>query len=136
MAVFWIVAPCSLVGDHRPDDGGSKHLWNVGKLLSDYTVLQPRRQPSSYSPPWEPQILLCWVPWCELSGVPLSSLTPCIHKSSGKAKVKRSYSVGETWQNTRPGQWALIAITDIPRLEPQQEHVMLLHCTSFCIKWN
>jgi hypothetical protein len=29
---------------HRPDDGGSKDLWNVGKLLPDYTVLQPRRQ--------------------------------------------------------------------------------------------
>jgi hypothetical protein len=49
MAVFWVVAPCSLVevhqcfrgpcclhhqGDtHHPDDGGSKHLWNIGKLL-------------------------------------------------------------------------------------------------------
>jgi hypothetical protein len=32
---------------HRPDDGGSKDLWNVGKLLPDYTVLQPIRQPSS-----------------------------------------------------------------------------------------
>jgi hypothetical protein len=29
------------------DDGGSKDLWNVGKLLPDYTALQPRRQPSS-----------------------------------------------------------------------------------------
>jgi hypothetical protein len=45
MAVFWIVAPCSLVDD-RPDDVGSKHLWNVGKLLPDYTEQQPRRQPS------------------------------------------------------------------------------------------
>jgi hypothetical protein len=27
-----------------PDDGGSKHLWNVGKLLPDYTAQQPRRQ--------------------------------------------------------------------------------------------
>jgi hypothetical protein len=52
MAVFWVVVPCSL-----PDDGGSKDLWNVGKTLPDYTVLQPRRQPSSYSPPWKPQIL-------------------------------------------------------------------------------
>jgi hypothetical protein len=34
------------------------HVLNVGKLLPDYTVLQPRRQQSSYSPPWEPQILL------------------------------------------------------------------------------
>jgi hypothetical protein len=53
MAVFWIEAPCS-----RPDDGGSKYLWNVGKLLPGYKTQQPRRQPSSYSPPWEPQILL------------------------------------------------------------------------------
>jgi hypothetical protein len=34
------------LGDHRPDDGGSKDLWNVGKLLPDYTALQPRTQPS------------------------------------------------------------------------------------------
>jgi hypothetical protein len=59
---------CSTViaGD-RPDDGGSKDLWNVGKLLLDYTVLEPRRQPSSYSPPWEPQILLiqlCFLRCC------------------------------------------------------------------------
>jgi hypothetical protein len=57
MAVFWVVVPCSLVGD-RPDTGGSKYLWNVGKLLPDYTALQPRWHPSSFSPPWEPQILL------------------------------------------------------------------------------
>jgi hypothetical protein len=42
---------------HCPDDGGSKHLWNVSKLLSDYVVLQPRRQPSSYLLPWQPEIL-------------------------------------------------------------------------------
>jgi hypothetical protein len=36
IAVFWVVAPC-------------KDLWNVGKLLPDYTVLQPRRQQSSTS---------------------------------------------------------------------------------------
>jgi hypothetical protein len=48
--------------------------------MPDYTVLQPRRQPSSYSPPWEPQILLSpdrcptplvitlffWLHWTEL----------------------------------------------------------------------
>jgi hypothetical protein len=45
-------------GDHHPDDGGSKDLWNVGELLPDYTAWQPRRQPSSYSLLWEPQILL------------------------------------------------------------------------------
>jgi hypothetical protein len=59
MADFWDVAPRSLVevyGRFRgicclhhqgDDDGGSKDLWNVGKLLPDYTVLQPRRQQSS-----------------------------------------------------------------------------------------
>jgi hypothetical protein len=26
MFVFWVVAPCSLVEVHRPDDGGSKNL--------------------------------------------------------------------------------------------------------------
>jgi hypothetical protein len=26
MAVFWFVAPCSLVDVYRPDDGGSKHF--------------------------------------------------------------------------------------------------------------
>jgi hypothetical protein len=31
-------------GGDRPDDGGSKHLWSVGKLLLDYTAQHPRRQ--------------------------------------------------------------------------------------------
>jgi hypothetical protein len=74
MAVFWVVAPCSLVKFTEvsevlaasifraiSDDGGSKDLSNDGKLLPDYTALQPRRQPSSYSPPLEPQILLSLV---------------------------------------------------------------------------
>jgi hypothetical protein len=39
-----------------PDDGGSKNLWNIGKLLPDYTAQHPRSQPTSYSPPWEPEI--------------------------------------------------------------------------------
>jgi hypothetical protein len=54
--VSWNVAPSSLVeigrrfrgayclhhqGDvstHRPEDGGSKHLWNVGQFLRDHTA--------------------------------------------------------------------------------------------------
>jgi hypothetical protein len=36
-------------GSDRPDDGGSKDLWNVGKLLPDYTALKPRRQPSPHT---------------------------------------------------------------------------------------
>jgi hypothetical protein len=60
MAVFWVIAPCSLVEvyqrfrgpcwlHHSPGDGGSTDLWNVGKLLPDCTALQPRRQPSSWN---------------------------------------------------------------------------------------
>jgi hypothetical protein len=45
MAVLWGVPPCSLGG--RPDDGGSKYLWNVGKLLPDCTAERYRRRPSS-----------------------------------------------------------------------------------------
>jgi hypothetical protein len=66
---LWDIAPCSLgveccfrdayclhhQGDN-PHYGGSRHLWNVG-LLRDYTALYPRMLSSSYSLPWEPQIL-------------------------------------------------------------------------------
>jgi hypothetical protein len=52
------IVPCSLLevcqhsrgayclhhqGDEHPDDGGSKYLRNISKLLPDYTVQQPRR---------------------------------------------------------------------------------------------
>jgi hypothetical protein len=46
----------SIIRAMNPDDGGSKHLWNVGKFLPDYTEQQPRRWSSSYWPPWEPEI--------------------------------------------------------------------------------
>jgi hypothetical protein len=42
---------------YRPDDGGSKHLWNVGKLIPVYKAQHPGRQPSSYTPPWQPQAI-------------------------------------------------------------------------------
>jgi hypothetical protein len=48
MTFFLVVAPWSLVEGDHPDYGVSKHLWNVGKLLPDYTAQQPRRQQSSY----------------------------------------------------------------------------------------
>jgi hypothetical protein len=35
-------------------------LWKIGKLLSYYATQQPRRQPFSYSQPWEPE---SHVPW-------------------------------------------------------------------------
>jgi hypothetical protein len=47
MIVFWNVAT------YRPDGGGSKHLWNLGEFLPDYTA-HPKTQSSSYSSPWEP----------------------------------------------------------------------------------
>jgi hypothetical protein len=58
MTVFWVVAPCSLVHvyrcfrgvcclHHPHGDGGSKHLWNVGKILPDYMAQHPRRRSSS-----------------------------------------------------------------------------------------
>jgi hypothetical protein len=54
MAIFWDVAPCSLVEVYRRFSGAcclhhqGKHLWNVGKLLPDYTAQHPRRQLSSF----------------------------------------------------------------------------------------
>jgi hypothetical protein len=70
IAVFWDVAPYSLVEIYRrfrgvyclfhqgddDDDGGSKHLWNVGEFLPDYTAQHPRRQSPLYSSPREPEI--------------------------------------------------------------------------------
>jgi hypothetical protein len=76
MSVSPIVALCSLIevcprfgsacclhhqGDddgRSPDNWSSKHFRNVGKLSSDYTAHQPRRQPSSHSLLWEPDISL------------------------------------------------------------------------------
>jgi hypothetical protein len=47
---------------HHPE-GGSKHLRNVGKFLPDYTAQHPRKQPSPYSPLWEPEISIWNVDW-------------------------------------------------------------------------
>jgi hypothetical protein len=49
MAVFWVVTPCSLVEVYRRFGGACclHHQGGRGKLLPDYTALQPRRQPSS-----------------------------------------------------------------------------------------
>jgi hypothetical protein len=47
MAVFWVVAPCSLVEVYWRFRGACclhQHLWNVGKLIPDYMVQQPSRQ--------------------------------------------------------------------------------------------
>jgi hypothetical protein len=47
-------------GNH-PDDEGSKHLWNVSKLLPDYMVQQPKIQPSPM-----PFLLKKFTPSCSI----------------------------------------------------------------------
>jgi hypothetical protein len=67
MIIFSDVAPCKLAEvyrrfrgayclQNRPDGRGSKHLWNIGKLIQDYATQHPRRRSSSNSLPWEPEI--------------------------------------------------------------------------------
>jgi hypothetical protein len=49
MAVLWVVVPCTLVEVYRRFRGTCclhHQVWNVGKLLPDYTAQQPRKQPS------------------------------------------------------------------------------------------
>jgi hypothetical protein len=49
MAVFWVVAPCSLVEVYRHFRGNALMMEaaSTSKLLPGYTALQPRRQSSS-----------------------------------------------------------------------------------------
>jgi hypothetical protein len=54
MAVFWVVTLCSLVEVYRRF-GGACCLHHQGDEPQ-----QPRRQPSSCLPPWEPQISRHW----------------------------------------------------------------------------
>jgi hypothetical protein len=57
MAVLWAVAPCRLTWvyrrfrglyclHHQGDNGNSKNLWNVGKLIPVCRALRPKIQPS------------------------------------------------------------------------------------------
>jgi hypothetical protein len=122
MAVFWVVA---LMND-RPDNGGSKDLWNVGKLLPDYTALQPRRQQSSYSPPWEPQILLN-----ELEFVYFSAPLYCVAQPFYTRDTINI--VEESWQHTNPilhivGRGEMVYGIDWPRQllmkRPQPKNIL------------
>jgi hypothetical protein len=73
LAVFWVVALYSLVVYHisvfqeflLPPSSewwlmmeAAKFLWNDGKLLPHSVLQQPKRQPFSYSLPWQPKISL------------------------------------------------------------------------------
>jgi hypothetical protein len=57
--VFWVVVPWSLVEVYR-HFRGAWCLWNVSKLLPDYTTYQPRRQPSSVQYVLKRNILNCF----------------------------------------------------------------------------
>jgi hypothetical protein len=58
MAVFWVVAPCSLVEYYQRFRG---------PCCLHHQVPDDRRQTSSYTPLWEPQILLDAEGWVCLS---------------------------------------------------------------------
>jgi hypothetical protein len=59
-----------------PDDGGSKHLWNVGKL-SDYMTQHTVRQSSLYSPTWKSEISHTSINSRNLALLHLSTFKPC-----------------------------------------------------------
>jgi hypothetical protein len=59
--VLWRWQPSGILCCDYDDDGVSTHFWNVGVLQRDCTALCRRRVPSSYSPPWEPEISLLTV---------------------------------------------------------------------------
>jgi hypothetical protein len=82
--VFWDDAPCSLVNGHtyRPDGGSSKHLWNVGVLVLDYTAQHPRRR--SFS------ILNAFVYFspCEVTVLGVSGHVVFLRQLTGRCKVE------------------------------------------------
>jgi hypothetical protein len=67
MTVFWVVARCLLPPSSGPIialmmEAASMSEMSVNcELLPDYVVHQPRRQPSAYLLPLEPQVLLILV---------------------------------------------------------------------------
>jgi hypothetical protein len=82
----------SCVGCHhkyRPDDGGSMDLWNVHKLIPVYTALQPSRQPSSYSPPREPQIVFVVIFSWDKMEISFSSMVLNVLRVCGKREGRQ-----------------------------------------------
>jgi hypothetical protein len=52
----YVLPPLSERWWHRPDDGGSTYLLNVGRHSVNNTAVHPRRFWVSYSPPWELEV--------------------------------------------------------------------------------
>jgi hypothetical protein len=106
MAVYRVVAPCSLVEvyqrfrgtccfHHQGGNGGRKCLWNVGKLLPDYTALQPRRHPSSNTQ------LSCKFYKCTNNNVISELLTELLRthfKYSGTSRFEFPVGDGLSWR--------------------------------------
>jgi hypothetical protein len=107
-AVFWVVAPCNQVEVyqrfrgpcclHRTDDGCSKDFWNVGKLLPDYTALQPRRLPSTgFCFHKSPPLTLSWAIWIQPTTSVLSTrpqMTACTLLSFPRSTPKPLFFLG------------------------------------------
>lgn len=56
---YWRNPRFNLLGEYfQNDDEDSKYLWNVDKIIPDYTAQQPKRQISSDSPLWKPKIII------------------------------------------------------------------------------
>jgi hypothetical protein len=66
----------------RPDDGGIRYLWNVGKRLPDCTAKRPRRQSSSCLPPWGPEVYLALFVLLIWSGLSLKQQKTLEHTGS------------------------------------------------------
>jgi hypothetical protein len=135
MTVFWDVASssCSQVEDeHRPDDGGGKHLRNVGDLLPDYTVQHLRSLSYSYSPQWEPEISVisrrtlwrCGLNSCSSGQGPVSN--SCEHDSGIFGLHRRR---GISW----PSEW--LSASEGPccmhRNEDEVWHTTQVDCRRF-----
>jgi hypothetical protein len=121
MAVLWLVAPCTLYCLHRTGgDEGCADRWNVRKLIRVYTAVQRKRQPSSYTPLWEPQFTLA---------------TLAVYWMVKYLKELICSSAKRCWQNfcfllfTLCLQRALFSISDIRIF-----HILTpLHCTYYLV---
>jgi hypothetical protein len=86
------------------------HLWNVGKLVPDYTAQHPIWQSSSYSSPWEPQMWPIFVP-------PRGYLVPDICKTFCKLTVN-------VWVATVGGRSSLDANSMDQRITQEIPHLL------------
>jgi hypothetical protein len=117
------------VGDHRPDDGGSKHLWNISQFLPNYTTQHPKRQSFSYLSSWDPEISFLWLR-CQ-SAFCLLVLKPNRLVSRWKASVAPTYLVHTVVQSEESGPG------DVSECEPvQSQEPNHTHCDQHAQEWR